>query len=139
MTRIRILLMACTDAIRLLAERKVQQAHNRNLAWPDEFRRLYVARNLRRAVTATITELDADLLEDLMRVIKKVGKDAVKDDNGVVDILKLSFQLMEMAATKGSPRTPDFLVWTFNKIYQGLKTSLGAELTAKSPQEGARA
>lgn len=130
------LLRAWTDVLVVIAQEKAAKGLRRSRAPDLEAQRECVTRDFRRAVTASITELDANLLEDLMRVIKKVGKEAAKDDNGFDNLLKMTFQLMELAVGKATPKAPDHLVWLFSKLYQGLKAVLNAELMTIQRQEG---
>lgn len=88
-----------------------------------EGERLRVARDLRRWVVASITELDADVLEDLIRMIKKVGKDAAKgnNNNGYSERLKLALELTQMTLNnRKTPVYPKPLLDDFNQIYNSL-------------------
>ena len=78
------------------------------------------AHNLREAA-AKLTELDVDVMEDLMRIVKKLGKDSATTGSRLEMRLKLTLDLIEHVLEKARPTSPDHLLWLFNKIYQGLK------------------
>ena len=84
----------------------------------DKLKATY-AQNLRQAA-AKLTELDVDVMEDLMRVVKKLGKQSTPTDNGLDTRLKLTLDLIEHVISRTTPTTPDHLIWLFNKLYQGL-------------------
>ena len=75
------------------------------------------ARRLRREA-GKVTELDADVLEDLMKIVKKLGKQATPNGNGLETRLKLTLELLPYALEKGKATTPDMLLYRFNEIYQ---------------------
>ena len=77
------------------------------------------AQRLRHAA-AKVTELDVDVMEDLMRIVKKLGRHSVSTDNGLEIRLKLTLDLMEYTISRTTPTAPDHLIWLFNKLYQGL-------------------
>ena len=78
------------------------------------------ARRLRREA-GKVTELDADVLEDLMKIVKKLGKQATPNGNGLETRLKLTLEPIEYAMGKTTSTHPDHLLWLFNTIYQGLR------------------
>ena len=84
----------------------------------DKLKATY-AHNLRQAA-AKLTELDVDVMEDLMRVVKKLGKQSTPTDNGLDTRLKLTLDLIEHVISRTTPTAPDHLIWLFNKLYQGL-------------------
>jgi hypothetical protein len=80
----------------------------------------HYAQHLRVAAAAKITELDVDVMEDLMKVVKKLGKDSMGTGNRLETRLKLTLDLIDHVISRTIPTTPDHLLWLFNKIYQGL-------------------
>ena len=77
------------------------------------------AHNLREAA-GKLTELDVDVMEDLMKVVKKLGKDSATTGSRLEMRLKLTLDLIDHVISRTMPTTPDHLIWLFNKIYQGL-------------------
>ena len=77
-------------------------------------------RRLRRAATANVTELDMDVLGDLMKVIKKLGKDSVDCKDNIDRRFKMTLELLDYAVSKKSPTPPDQIIWLFNKLYSGI-------------------
>ena len=79
-----------------------------------------VGRRLRRAATANVTELDMDVLGDLMKVIKKLGKDSVDSKDELDRRFKMTLNLLEHAVSRKTPTHPDQILYLFNKFYSGL-------------------
>ena len=78
------------------------------------------AQNLRVAA-GKLTELDVGVMDDLMKVVKKLSKQTSTSDNGLETRLKLTLELIEYTMGKTNSTHPDHLLWLFNTIYQGLK------------------
>ena len=79
-----------------------------------------VGRRLRRAATAKITEPDTDVLGDLMKMIKKLGKDSIDSTDDLDRRFKMTLNLLEHAVSKKTPTAPDHIMYLFNKFYSGL-------------------
>jgi len=77
------------------------------------------AHNLREAA-AKLTELDVDVMEDLMKIVKKLGKDSATTGSRLEMRLKLTLDLIEHVISRTTPTSPDHLLWLFNQIYKGL-------------------
>ncbi len=77
-------------------------------------------RSLRRATGKLVTDLDVDVVKDLMKIVKKLrnGEAGGSDE---FDRIKVTMELMEHAIDKKRPMTPDYAVWTFNEIYRRLE------------------
>ena len=78
------------------------------------------AQNLRLAA-GKVTELDVDVMDDLMKVVKKLSRQSVTTNNGLDTRLKLTLELIQYTMGKTTAAQPDHLLWLFNQIYQGLK------------------
>jgi hypothetical protein len=78
---------------------------------------LTASRRLRRAATATVTELDAAVLDDLMKIVKLLRQQAVSVEERGEEKTELALRLLDQAMTKGTPRSPDHILWMFNKFY----------------------
>ena len=85
-----------------------------------ERHRLVAARELRRAIGATITEIDTALMQNLMQIVKKLSKGVTNGDNGQKDPADVTLKIMEMAVDKGGPRHHSHLTWLFNRIYRDI-------------------
>ena len=85
----------------------------------DQLRK-QASRKLRKAVQGdTVTDLDIDVVKDLMKVMKKLrGKE--NGDCRELDRLKLTLELVEFTIDKKKPISPDQIVWIFNRIYNKL-------------------
>jgi hypothetical protein len=84
------------------------------------------SRRLRRAVAAVIDELDINVFNDLMKVLKKLRT----RENGKgkeLDRLELTLELLGYAIDKKKGTSPDFLLWNFNEIYRRLEPVMQAE------------
>ncbi len=82
--------------------------------------RVVAARELRRAIAATITEIDTALMQNLMQIVKKLSKGVTNGDNGQKDPADMAVRIMEMALDKGGPRHVKHLTWLFNTIYKDI-------------------
>ncbi|MBN1461684.1 MAG: hypothetical protein JXA57_19300 [Armatimonadetes bacterium] len=96
------------------------------------------ARMLRDAIGATMTELDVDVMEDLMKIVKKLGKGAVRVDNGLEARVKLALELTQMALDRKAPPTPQHLIWMFNEFYKGLEYVMTEEARRAQIAQGGR-
>ena len=82
----------------------------------DKLRR-QASRKLRLTVQGdTVTDLDVDVVKDLMKVMKKL-RSKVNGDCRELDRLKLTLELLEFTIDKKKPTSPDHIVWMFNRIY----------------------
>ena len=82
--------------------------------------RKQASRKLKVAVQRdTVTDLDFDVVKDLMKVVKKL-RNGEKGNNRELDRLKLTLELLEFAIDKKGPTSPDHIIWTFNRIYNKL-------------------
>ncbi len=78
---------------------------------------LTASRRLRRAATATVTELDTAVLDDLMKIVKLLRQQAVNVEDHGEEKTDLALKLLDQCMTKGTPRHPDHIMWMFNKFY----------------------
>ena len=85
-----------------------------------ERNRLVASRELRRAVAATITEIDTALMQDLMRIVKRLGRGGTNGDNGRKDPADVAVRIMEMAVGKRAVPHVTHLTWLFNTIYRNI-------------------
>ena len=67
-------------------------------------------------MAATVTDLDVDVVKDLMKVVKKL-RSKESGDCRELDRLKLALELLEFTIDKKKPTSPDHIVWMFNRIY----------------------
>ena len=67
----------------------------------------------------TVTDLDIDVVRDLMKVVKKL-RTKEKGNGRDLDRLKLTLELLELTIGKKAPPDPDHIVWMFNRIYSKL-------------------
>lgn len=80
------------------------------------------ARRLRRA-SVKLTEIDVDVMEDLMKVVKKLGRQTTSV-NGLETRFKLTLDLLPYVFDKGKNTTPDLLLYRFMEIYRGLAAAI---------------
>ena len=73
---------------------------------------------LRKAVAAVVTELDVDLVSELMKVVKKLRTE--EQGSGEFDRVKTTLQLLEHTLDKNRQESPDSVHWKFNEIYRRL-------------------
>lgn len=108
---------AIAEAYKVLALR----THRTGLGHDDRrFRRqqfLAASRRLRRAATATVSEIDAAVFDDLMKIMKLLRQQAVKVEDHSEAKTDLALQLLDQCITKGTPKSPDHILWLFNKFY----------------------
>jgi hypothetical protein len=71
-----------------------------------------------RKEAAKLTEVDVDVMEDIMRLAKKLGKGTSADKEDFENRLGLALRLLEMQ--KPTPSGPEMLVWHLNEIYKRL-------------------
>ena len=130
------LVNTATAALRALQPDSSYRVASCRVADVLERRRLTASRNLRRAIAANITELDTAVMNDLMRVVKRLSKGATPVEDNGLDRIKLTLELMEMAV-KGAPsRHPEHLIWLFNELYKGLGWVTGQEEQRKRKLKG---
>jgi len=81
--------------------------------------RVGAQRDLRRIAGKLVTDLDVDVVKDLMKIVKKlrIGETGGSSE---FDRIKLALEIMDHAIDKNRPMNPDFAVWTFNEIYRRL-------------------
>jgi hypothetical protein len=120
MNRARRLFQTLDQALHILARGRRGLVRTGSLKALDDQIRIRAARNLRRAVGATITDLDINVIDDLMKIVKKLGKGVGHTSNGLEDRLKLTLELTQLALDRKAPPSPDQIIWTFNQIYKGL-------------------
>lgn len=94
----------------------------------------------RRLIEAAgkVTELDADVLEDLMKIVKKLGKQTASNGNGLETRLKLTLDLLPYIFDKGKNTTPDMLLYRFNELYRGLCQSIPENAIVTIPKGGTK-
>jgi hypothetical protein len=90
-----------------------------------------------RRTAAKLTELDVDVMDDLMKVVKKLGRDSTPLGSGIELRLKLTLNLIEHLLVKDHATSPDHLLWLFNSLYQGLTKIVPATATQASNQVAA--
>jgi len=108
---------AVDEAYRVLAAR----THGTRLGRDERHFRsqqlLNASRRLRRAATATVTEIDAAVLDDLMKIMKLLKQQAVNVEDHGEEKTDLALRLLDQCMTKGTPKSPDHILWMFNKFY----------------------
>lgn len=81
--------------------------------------RVGAQRGLRKIAGKLVTDLDVDVVKDLMKIVKKL-RNGETGGSGEFDRVKVTMELMEHTIDKKRPMNPDFAVWTFNEIYRRL-------------------
>ena len=75
------------------------------------------ARRLRRSLAGVINEVDTAVMEDLMRILRRLSKAEDKKPHEYDKRIKLSLELTNMTFSKSRPPSWDALTFTFNQIY----------------------
>ena len=83
----------------------------------------HARRRLRRATAAVVTDLDAGIVTDLMKVVKKLrnGEQGSKE----FDRVKTSIELLEHTLDKKRTESLDIVLWKFNEIYKSCSIPFG--------------
>ena len=76
------------------------------------------ARRLRRSLAGVINEVDTAVMEDLMRILRRLSKAGDSKPHEYDKRLKLSLELTNMTFSKSRPPNWDMLTFTFNQIYE---------------------
>ena len=97
-------------------DRRLKLDTPRKVALRNKIRR-NASRSLRRAVWATLNDLDLSVLHDLAKILKKLNGTKGEPD---LDRVSLAFKLTELTLEKKRPPTPDHILWVFRQIYRGL-------------------
>ena len=92
-------------------------------------------RRLRIATAQVVTDLDVDVVKDLMKVVKKL-RNGDNGKNKELDHLKLTLELLDYAVDKKKATHPDYLLWNFNEIYRQLGPVMQAEEQKRITMEG---
>lgn len=82
--------------------------------------RLQARTSLRHAATKVVTDLDVDVVKDLMKIVKKL-RNGESEGSGEFDRIKLTLELMDKTIDRKHPLSHDSAVWVFNKIYKELE------------------
>ena len=92
-------------------------------------------RRLRIATAQVVTDLDVDVVKDLMKVVKKlrIGENGKGKE---LDHLKLTLELLDYAVDKKKATHLDFLLWNFNEIYRRLGPVMQQEEQKRMMMEG---
>jgi hypothetical protein len=113
---------ALHDAL-TLASRMRKTASIQRCGITHSHERQCVARSLRVAAVKNVAEIDFDVLQDVMALLKKLrGKVTSNDD--FEPRLRLALELLPYSTSKDKPLSPDSLVWLLNSIYKGLPSSI---------------
>jgi len=91
-----------------------------------------------RDAAGKVTELDVDVMEDLMRIVKKLGKQSTPAESDVERRFRLSLELLDYVLDKRRPTAPDHVLWVFNKLYLGLMRTIPIDSTVPT-EEGVAA
>ena len=78
---------------------------------------LKTARRLRRSLASVINEIDTAVMEDLMRILRKLSKSEHKKPNEFDKHMKLALELTNMSYSKSRPPAWNVLLFTFNEVY----------------------
>ena len=92
-------------------------------------------RLLRRATAQVVTDIDVDVVKDLMKVVKKLRNGGNGKDREL-DHLKVTLELLDYAVDKKKPTHPDYLLWNFNEIYRQLGPVMQQEEQKRITMEG---
>jgi hypothetical protein len=101
------------------------------------YERLYhqAAHRLREATAEVVTDLDVDVVKDLMKVVKKLRNGGNGKDKEL-DRLKLTLELLNYAVDKKKATHPEHLLWNFNEIYRRLGPVMQQEEQKRIMMEG---
>ncbi|MBI4583208.1 MAG: hypothetical protein HY717_04215 [Planctomycetes bacterium] len=92
------------------------------------------ARRGLRKQAATLTEVDVDVMEDLMRLLKKVGKGTANGKEDFETRLGLALRLLDKL--KPAPDSADMLVWNLNEIYKKVDWIVAQEKKRQLKEKG---
>ncbi len=81
-------------------------------------------RELRRALGNVVTELDAAVFDDLMKILKKLSKGIASEENGYSTKLRLALDIIGMSFSKSKPPDSELILWKLNKIYNSINDRL---------------
>ena len=76
------------------------------------------ARRLRRSLAGVINEVDTAVMEDLMRILRRLSKARDKKPNEFDKHLKLALELTNMTFSKSRPPAWNILLSTFHEVYR---------------------
>lgn len=76
--------------------------------------------SLRLAAERLVTDLDVDVVKDLMKIVKKL-RNGETGGSAEFDRIKLTLELMDKTIDKKHPLSHDSAVWVFSKIYKELE------------------
>ena len=113
------LIDAITDTLNHIRSRRKPLCRYGSLSTPPAAEVQPLRRRFRRALTASATTLDLDVLNDLMRLYRKITKDTGKTQ-GLEPRIQLALELLPACIEKKPPMSPDHVVWHFNEIYKEL-------------------
>jgi hypothetical protein len=94
---------------------------------------LSARRGLRKQAT-TLTEVDVGVMEDLMRLLKKVGKGVAKDKEDFETRLGLALHLLDKL--KPAPHSAEMLVWNLNQLYTKVEWIIAQEQKRQLNEKG---
>ena len=78
---------------------------------------LKTARRLRTSLASVINEVDTAVMEDLMRILRKLSKAEEKKPNEFDKHMKLALELTNMSYSKSRPPAWNILAETFHQMY----------------------
>ena len=79
---------------------------------------LKAARRLRRSLAGVINEVDTAVMEDLMRILRKLSKADSKKPNEFDKHMKLALELTNMSFSKSRPPAWNILLSTYHEVYR---------------------
>ena len=81
---------------------------------------LKAARRLRRSLAGVINEVDTAVMEDLMRILRRLSKAGDKKPNEFDKHLKLALELTNMTFSKSRPPAWNILLSTYHAVYRDI-------------------
>ena len=119
MDRARRLITAGTHGLSMLEHARNWKTNDPDKVSSQERIRSSASRDLRRAIGATVNDLDFSLFGDLFKIVRRLRK-GTEGEDGDLDRVSLAVKLTQMTLDKKRPPTTDNILWIFNKIYGGL-------------------
>ncbi len=116
MDRARRLITSGAPGLSTLEHARNWKTNDRDKVSSQERIRSSASRDLRRAIGATVNDLDFSLFSDLFKIVRRLSK-GTKGEDGDLDQVSLAVKLTQMTLDKKRPPTTDNILWIFNKIY----------------------
>lgn len=100
-----------------LITRRGQPLRSRKEAILHRLLELKTARSLRKSLASVINEVDTAVMEDLMRILRRLSKADNKKPNEFDQHMKLALELTNMSYSKSRPPAWNILMSTFDLVY----------------------